>query len=220
MLKLNQVKKVYSIHGREVTAIDQLSLVVETGQAVAIEGASGCGKTTLLLVSGALLHPTSGSVMIDDDDPYQMSANQRSAFRAKHIGFVFQQFHLIPYLDVLQNVLTASLPNKQPGTKERADMLIDQFQLQPRIHHLPAELSVGEKQRVALARALLNRPKLVLADEPTGNLDPANATIVLDALCTYADQGAAVLIVTHDPTAAERAHRRVRLDNGQIVDAG
>jgi len=130
---------------------------------------------------------------------------------------VFQQFHLVPYLDVLQNILTANLPNRQPHPVERAEELIRHFGLEDRRRHVPAELSIGERQRVALARALFHRPKLVLADEPTGNLDPDNAVIVLDALRQYADAGAAVLMVTHDPHAAQRAHRVLHMDRGHLV---
>jgi len=218
MLKLDQVSKVYTSHHQEVRAVDQISLDIQAGEAVALQGPSGCGKTTMLLMSGALLRPTSGTVLIEGNDPYALSANQRSAFRARHVGFVFQQFHLVPYLNVRQNILTANVPARRADAQQRADELIQQFRLEARAKHVPAELSVGEKQRVALARAVFNQPALVLADEPTGNLDPDNARIVLDALRQYADDGAAVLIVTHDPVAAARAHRIVHLDKGHVVE--
>ena len=218
MLKLDQVSKVYSSHQQQVKAVDQVTLHVQAGEAVALQGPSGCGKTTMLLMSGALLRPTSGTISVQGTDPYSLSANQRSAFRARHIGFVFQQFHLIPYLNVVQNILTANVPAQRADARHRADELIRQFRLEDRTEHLPAELSVGEKQRVALARAVFNQPALVLADEPTGNLDPDNAQIVLDALRQYADDGAAVLIVTHDPSAAARAHRIVHLDKGRVME--
>jgi ABC-type lipoprotein export system ATPase subunit len=173
----------------------------------------------LLLIAGTLLRPSDGTVLVNDVDPFRFSAEQRSDFRAQHVGFVFQQFHLIPYLNVLQNILTANIPRKHPQARERAQELIERFGLQPRAHHVPRQLSVGEKQRVALARAMFHRPKLLLADEPTGNLDPTNATNVLDALRNYADEGAAVLMVTHNPQAAQRAHRIVSMDQGRFVDA-
>lgn len=217
MLKVQEVTKTYSGNGREVQAIDGLSLAIEAREAVAIQGPSGCGKSTLLLACGALLRPTGGTVHVAGVDPYQLSANARSAFRAEHIGFVFQQFHLVPYLDVLQNILAANLPNPQPQPEQRAEELIHQFGLEDRRRHVPAELSVGERQRVALSRALFHRPQLVLADEPTGNLDPDNASIVLDALREYADAGAAVLMVTHDPQAAQRAHRVLHMERGRVV---
>ena len=217
MLRVEEVAKTYSGNQREVKAIDGVSLTVAAREAVAIHGPSGCGKSTLLLACGALLRPTGGTVLVANVDPYQLSANARSTFRAQNIGFVFQQFHLVPYLDVLQNILTANLPNPQPHPVERAEELIRHFGLEDRRHHVPAELSVGERQRVALARALFHRPKLVLADEPTGNLDPDNAVNVLDALRQYADAGAAVLMVTHDPHAAQRAHRVLHMDRGHLV---
>jgi ABC-type lipoprotein export system ATPase subunit len=192
-------------------------LTVEAGEAVAVQGPSGCGKSTLLLACGALLRPTGGTVLVAGADPYQLSANARSEFRAQNVGFVFQQFHLVPYLDVLRNILTANVPNPQPHAVERAEELMQHFGLDDRRRHVPAELSVGERQRVALARALFHQPKLVLADEPTGNLDPNNAVTVLDALREYADAGAAVLMVTHDPHAAQRAHRVLHMDRGHLV---
>jgi ABC-type lipoprotein export system ATPase subunit len=217
MLHLDDVTKVYSSSKLEVKAITGVSLLVEPGEAVAIQGPSGCGKSTLLLVSGALLRPTGGTVRVAGTQPYELNANQRSTFRAHNIGFVFQQFHLVPYLNVLQNILTANVPRPQPDPRQRAGDLIEHFRLEHRIHHLPAELSVGEKQRVALARALFNKPRLVLADEPTGNLDPDNSVTVLDALREYAEDGGAVLMVTHDPNAAKRAHRIVAMDRGQLI---
>jgi len=217
MLKIEEVTKTYHTKKADVSAVRAISLAVETGEAVAIRGPSGCGKTTLLLMAGALLRPTSGRVQVAGKDPYELSANERSKFRAEHIGFVFQQFHLVPYLNVLQNVLTANVPTCRPQAEQRAVALVDQFGLGDRAHHVPAELSVGEKQRVALARALFNQPRLLLADEPTGNLDPENATVVLDALRSFAADGGAVLMVTHDPAAAERASRELQLGCGQLV---
>ena len=219
MLKLVNVSKTFAGHHQEVKAVDNLSLTIEAHEAVAIQGPSGCGKTTSLLMCGGLLRPTSGQVLVGDTDIYALSANARSEFRANNIGFVFQQYHLIPYLNVLQNILTANVASRRPDAEARAEELIAQFHLEPRARHVPSELSVGEKQRVALARALFNEPRLVLADEPTGNLDAKNAKVVLDALRAYANNGAAVLIVTHDPVAAAESHRVVHLDQGRLVIA-
>ncbi len=215
MLELREIKKTYSGARGEVKAVDGFSLVAERGEAVALQGPSGCGKTTLLLIAGSLLRPTSGSVLLDDIDPYCLPADRRSAFRARNIGFVFQQFHLVPYLNVRQNILTADIPFRLHRAKQRADELIGRFGLQSRSDHVPAELSVGEKQRVAMARAVFHQPKLLLADEPTGNLDPDNAAVVLDALREYADGGATVLIVTHAPDASQWAHRIVTMERGR-----
>lgn len=217
MLRLQEVAKTYSVKQREVQALAGISLTIEAGEAVAVQGPSGCGKSTLLLVCGGLLRPTRGAVLVSDQEPYRLSANARSRFRAQHIGFVFQQFHLVPYLNVQQNILAANVPNRQPQAEDRAESLIRRFGLEDRRHHVPAELSIGQRQRVALARALFHQPKLVLADEPTGNLDPDNAAVVLDALRQYADAGAAVLMVTHDPQAAQRAHRVLQMEQGRLV---
>jgi ABC-type lipoprotein export system ATPase subunit len=217
MLRVRNVAKVYSGPRQSLTAVDVTALDVGAGEAVAIRGPSGCGKTTLLLLAGTLLRPTKGSVIVDGVQPYELSADRRSVFRAKNIGFVFQQFHLIAYLDVQQNILTANIPHPHPQAATRVQELIEQVGLQSRVHHLPGQLSVGEKQRVALARAIFHRPKLLLADEPTGNLDPENAANVLDALREYANEGAAVLMVTHDPQAAQRAHRVITMARGRLV---
>ncbi len=216
MLSLDELTKVFPGPDGDVLAMAGVTLSVEAGELLAVQGPSGSGKSTLLFVAGALLKPTRGTVMLSGEDPYALSPNARSAFRAKNIGFIFQQFHLVPYLSVLGNVLAASTPCPQPGHEERVGQLLSRFHLEHRAKHLPSQLSVGERQRAALARALLNRPKLLLADEPTGNLDGENAAVVLDALRDYADNGSAVLLVTHDPAAAERAHRMVRITEGRL----
>ncbi len=217
MLELDRAGKTFSGPDGEVSAVGGVSFSVKAGELVSVQGPSGCGKSTLLLMCGALLRPTDGTVRLDGQDPYRLSPNRRSIFRAENVGFIFQQFHLIPYLSVLDNVLAADIAAPRPGHRERARELMGHFKLDHRAHHVPSELSVGEKQRVALARALLNEPKLILADEPTGNLDPQNAVTVLDALRDYADGGGTVLLVTHDPAAAERAHRVLHMENGRIA---
>ena len=217
MLRVDNIEKFYRVGRQQVRALEAVSLGVAAGEFVAVQGPSGCGKTTLLLVAGGLLRPDGGRVTIAGDDPYAVSPNARAAWRAGHVGFVFQQFHLVPYLTVLDNVLVASLAQPAPGAADRARELIDHFGLADRAGHVSAELSTGERQRVALARALLNRPKAVLADEPTGNLDPVNAKAVLGYLAEYAQQGGAVLLVTHDPLAAEFAGRTVRMAAGRVA---
>lgn len=216
MLSLNEVDKAFAGPDGNVLAVRGISLSVEAGELVAIQGPSGSGKSTLLFMSGALLKPTRGTVVLYGEDPYTLSPNERSAFRAKSIGFIFQQFHLVPYLSVLNNVLAANTACPQPGYRERADELLRHFHLEHRANHLPSQLSVGERQRAALSRALLNRPKLLLADEPTGNLDRDNATVVMEALRSYAEDGNAVLVVTHDPVAADGSHRSIRIRDGQL----
>jgi len=202
----------------QVHAVAGVSLAVEAGEFVAVRGPSGCGKTTLLLAAGALLAPDEGEVRIAGENPYRLSPEQRAGFRAERIGFVFQQFHLVPYLDVLDNILVPALASASADRQQRAEELAARFGLGDRLHHVPSQLSTGERQRTALARALLNEPKLVLADEPTGNLDGDNARAVLAALSEFAHSGGAVLLVTHDPLAAEHAVRTIEMRNGKSVN--
>ena len=216
MLEITCVTRTFQGPSGGVAALQDVSLAVGAGEFVAVQGPSGCGKTTLLLVAGALLRPGSGSATINGTDVYSLSAEDRSRFRASNVGFVFQQFHLVPYLTVLENVLAASLASPRPDAEAHARELIGRFQLNDRIRHLPAQLSTGERQRTALARALLNRPGLLLADEPTGNLDTQNAQAVLDALVAFKNAGGAVLLVTHDKDAAASADRRVQMQGGMI----
>ena len=216
MLKIDNVTKIYHGADGEVYAIDGVSLDVAAGEFLAVCGTSGCGKTTLLLAAGALLVPDSGRVEIDGRDPYAMSPNDRAALRAGAVGFIFQQFHLVPYLNVLDNVLVASLAAAGGDPRPRAEQLIERFGMADRARHVPAELSTGERQRAALARALLNEPKLLLADEPTGNLDEQNAKAVLAALGEFAESGGAVLLVTHSRQAADHAQKTVHLASGRL----
>ena len=220
VLELNQVAKAHdSGNGQRVQALDGVSLSVEAGDFVAVRGPSGSGKTTLLLIAGGLLAPDQGVVSIGGRDLGSMSAEGRARFRAGNVGFVFQQFHLIPYLSVLHNVMTPAVAANIADAPERAEKLIAQFGLRSRAHHPTARLSTGERQRTALARALLNRPKLLLADEPTGNLDADNAGGVMAGLSDFAKNGGAVLLVTHDDNAAARADRVVLLKDGKQADA-
>ncbi|MDG2382449.1 MAG: ABC transporter ATP-binding protein [Pirellulaceae bacterium] len=216
--QLDRVSKTYTDHS--VAALQDVSLQLDAGQFVAICGPSGCGKSTLLLTLGGLLRPDQGEVRINDTEIYEMSSNERAAFRANQIGFVFQQFHLVPYLSVLENVLAAQigLPTKNPTARKQAEDLLTQFGLTDRLLHRPGQLSTGERQRTAMARALLNQPNLILADEPTGNLDEVNAELVLDELAQFAAQGGAVLLVTHDANAAARATSQIHLSAGQVCE--
>jgi len=218
MLKLDRISKDYASPDGTVQAVADVSLAVEAGDFVAVQGPSGCGKTTLLLVAGCLLQPSSGSVRLDGVDPYVLSPNQRGALRSRRIGFVFQQFHLIPYLSVRDNILAPSVARPDPEAGGRASELIQHFKLDHRVNHLPAQLSTGERQRTALARALLNAPGVIMADEPTGNLDDANAEIIFGYLKEFVTDGGAVLLVTHDPRAAGVADRTLRMDAGRLVE--
>ena len=214
VVDLATVSKVYD---GGVTALRDVSLTIVAGELVAIVGPSGSGKSTMLHLIGTLDRPSAGTVRIEGHDVAGLSDRQLSALRARRIGFVFQQFHLVPYLSVLDNVLAAALACPLADARKRADYLLARFGLTSRCHHVPAELSTGERQRTALARALLHRPKLLLADEPTGNLDPDNGRLVLDALADHASSGGAVLLVTHEPEAAARAHRVVTFDHPGVL---
>jgi len=200
-----------------VDALSGVSFLLEPGELLAVRGPSGCGKTTLLLIAGGLLSPSSGQMILDSRDPYELSPERRSGLRAQTIGFVFQQFHLIPYLTVRQNIQVASLAAGADEAAERTQELISHFGLDDRADHVPAKLSTGERQRTALARALLNRPKVILADEPTGNLDGDNAQNVLGYLSQYVSDGGCVLLVTHDDRAAKHATRTLQMSKGRLI---
>jgi putative ABC transport system ATP-binding protein len=217
-LHVEDLAKVYDGPEGPVRALGGVSLTVAPGELVVVQGPSGCGKTTLLLSAGGLLRPTSGRVLVDGQDLYALAPGPRAAFRARHVGFVFQQFHLIPYLSVRDNILAPSLAVRGAVERGRVDELVETLGLRDRAAHRPAALSTGERQRVALARAVLNRPEVLLADEPTGNLDPDNAQVVLCFLRSYARGGGTVLLVTHSATSKETADRVVRLRGGTISD--
>ena len=216
MLTATHVSKSYTVGEKVVQALDDVSVQIDAGQFVTVKGPSGCGKTTLLLAAGALLAPDAGTVEVDGHDPYQLAPDPRAAFRAGNIGFVFQQFYLVGYLSVLDNVLTPSLALPRPDARDRAADLVARFGLADRADHMPGQLSTGERQRTALARAMFNEPKIILADEPTGNLDEANAHVVLSALAEFAEAGGAVLLVTHDEKVTQYAHRTVHIEAGRL----
>ncbi len=219
VVTLEGVTICYRRRGRlPVTALDSVCLTLRAGERCAIHGASGSGKSTLLLCAGGLLRPDSGDVTLAGERLYALSSEARSAVRARHIGFVFQQFHLIPYLNVLDNVLVPSLAaGGGADPRPRAEALIERFGLRDRRLHPPSELSIGERQRVALARALLLEPQVLLADEPTGNLDEENGMLVMEALGEFAQSGGAVLVVTHDRRIS--ADRICRLEAGVLTDS-
>ncbi len=219
MIALEAVSKVYQTAQREVRALDDVTLDIQQGEFVAVRGPSGCGKSTLLALIGGLALPTSGRVTVGGRNVSGMSSANRAQFRADNVGFVFQMFHLLPYLSVLDNVLVAAPSNSQPAVRAYANELLEQFGLSDRRLHRPGQLSAGERQRVAMARALLNRPKLLLADEPTGNLDPQNAAAVLQLLSQFHASGGTILLVTHEEQAAACAQRTILLNRGCLEGA-
>ena len=216
MIRFDQVSKVYPTAKSAVRSLDSVNLEIKTGEFVVIRGPSGCGKTTLLLSVGGMLRPTSGRLAVDGQELYQLSIRERAKFRAQKIGFVFQMFHLVPYLNVHENVMLAAGPGPNGASSARANDLLSRLGLAARAHHRPAALSAGERQRAAIARALLNQPKLILADEPTGNLDPENAAEVFRHLREFHRAGGTVIVVTHGSGAEECADRVIQMREGRI----
>ena len=220
MIKLKNVSRTYpakaEANGGVIRALDDFTLTVEPGEWVAIMGPSGSGKSTLVNLIGCLDRPSSGEIWINDENVANISAADLNRVRAEKIGFVFQQFHLIPFLTSLENVMLAQYFHSMTDEKEALDAL-ERVGLKARAHHLPSQLSGGEQQRVCIARALINDPRIVLADEPTGNLDAANEEIVLRLLRELHQQGRTIVMVTHDPVVARLADRRIELHHGRIA---
>ena len=222
MLELQSVSKTYTHRGRTVKALDNATLEVQDGDFISVVGPSGSGKSTLLLTLGGMLSPASGRVLVDDQSLYDMSTDKRAELRRKKIGFVFQTFNLVPYLTALENVQVPLLLAGIEGhaQQERASALLTRLGLADRLDHKPSELSVGQQQRVALARMLANDPAVVLADEPTGNLDPDTSGQIIDFLEEINGEGRTVVMVTHDMRAAQRAKRILKLVDGAIAPDG
>jgi putative ABC transport system ATP-binding protein len=221
MFQLHNVVKQYTRRGEIVTAFRCMDLTIEQSEYVAMVGPSGSGKTTLLSMLGGMLSPTTGSIRLDGTSVYELSAAARSQLRGQRMGFVFQTFKLIPYLTALQNVQVplCLLGHPQAEQEAQAARMLDRFGLGERLRHRPAELSVGQQQRVALARTLVNNPRIILADEPTGNLDSESREVVLGAFDEAHREGRTIIMVTHDPVAAGRASRSLTLHRGELTDA-
>jgi putative ABC transport system ATP-binding protein len=203
-------------HFGNVRALDGVSFTVEAGEWIAIMGPSGSGKTTLINILGGLDTPTSGQAVVDSTNVARLDESGLTRFRAEKIGFIFQQFHLVPYLTALENVMLAQYFHSLTDENEAAEAL-KRVGLCDRLEHLPAQLSGGEQQRVAIARALINHPKLILADEPTGNLDEANEAVVLNLLRELHAAGHTILVVTHSPAIGNLADRRIELEHGRLA---
>jgi len=214
-IELKNVTRIYPSNVA-VQALDDVSLDVKQGEWLAIMGPSGSGKSTLVNLIGCLDKPTQGEIWIDDVDIAKMPAAELNRFRAEKIGFIFQQFHLIAYLTALENVMLAQYFHSMTDKAEALEAL-ERVGLKDRAHHLPAQLSGGEQQRVCIARALINNPNIILADEPTGNLDAANQEIVLRELRNLHAQGHTIIMVTHDPVVARLADRKLELHHGKIT---
>jgi ABC-type lipoprotein export system ATPase subunit len=211
MLIIEKISKTFKHVNRDIPLFEDFSLNVQKGEFLALCGPSGCGKTTLMLMAGGLLAPDKGEVCLHGRELYSFSSAAGAEFRAENLGFVFQQFHLLQYLNVIDNILLPELAFLSKDTKRRANQLIEELGLSPRATHFPSELSIGERQRTALARALIHSPSLILADEPTGNLDSENTEIVISMLRKFADEGNSVIMVTHSRDAAEKTDRVIEL---------
>ena len=215
VIALHDVTREYAAHGSTVRALDSATFSIVAGEWVAITGPSGSGKSTLVNLLGCLDHPTAGTLQIDGTDISAMRASELDRFRSEKIGFIFQQFHLIPYLSAVENVMLAQYFHSMTDERE-ARAALDRVGLGARAQHLPSELSGGEQQRVCIARALINNPPIILADEPTGNLDAANQKIVAGILSDLHRNGHTILMVTHDPEMASLAQRRIALSHGKV----
>ena len=220
MITLSNIHKTYRQGGNEIRALDGINLHIATGEFVAIMGPSGSGKSSLLNILGALDRPDKGSYHLQQDEISAMDDDSASDVRNRRIGFVFQSIHLLPRLSVLENVLLpqrySTLPD--PQAEQRAHALLERVGLTSRLHHKPAELSGGQLQRAAIVRALLNQPALLLADEPTGNLDSKSAADVLALLTELNASGQTLVMVTHDTDIAKQAQRTIHLRDGKIVE--
>jgi len=221
IIQAENVSKVYHIGKVDVPALRGVTFDVERGEFVSIVGPSGSGKSTLFYILGGLTRATSGRVLIDNIDFAQLSDAKRTALRNSRIGFVFQKFNLLPTLDAMTNIAIAHEIGGKNGAMNREyfDKIVGLLGLKGRLHHRPSELSGGEQQRVALARALINHPALILADEPTGNLDTKNSNVVLNMLRqSNQELKQTVLMITHNPEAAAVGDRTIHMRDGEIVD--
>lgn len=224
LVELRDICKTYHLGDLDVPVLKGISLDVARGEMVALMGASGSGKSTLMNILGCLDHPTSGEYRFDGEEVSRLTADERAYVRRCHVGFVFQSFHLLPRTSALENVVMPLAYSSDRAAERvgrlRAEDLLARFGLGDRLDHDPSQLSGGERQRVAIARALINRPQLLLADEPTGNLDSKTSKEVLRLFQQLHDEGLTIILVTHDPTVARHAKRIIHIHDGVIGKAG
>ncbi len=220
MISLERVSRIYQVGDQQVRALDEATLSINAGEYVAIMGPSGSGKSTLLHILGLLDQPTSGSYRLDGEDVTGLSDTQQAAIRSKKLGFVFQFFHLVPYLTATENVelpmILASVPAAERSRRSAA--ALERMGLSDRRDHRPDQLSGGQRQRVAIARATVMQPSVILADEPTGNLDRNSGHEVVDVLEGLHGEGLTLIVVTHDPELGDRASRRIRMIDGRASE--
>ncbi len=217
-LEVTDLVKDYPAPAGFLRVLDGVDLSLQPGEAASVMGASGCGKSTLLFLLGAIEVPSDGMVRLDGVDPHELSDDEQARFRRDQVGFVFQDHCLLPQCTALENVLAPTLPEPREDDRPRAAALLDRVGLSGRVDHLPGELSGGEKQRVAIARALIRAPRLLLCDEPTGNLDGESAAGVADLLLEAGalDEGRIVVLVTHDAELGSRFPKRYRMTRGRL----
>lgn len=218
MLKIEHASKVYRKRGVTVTAAEDISFELKPGDFAVIHGPSGSGKSTLLLMAGGMLPPDAGSIVYDGADVYRWPSRRRNGYRKQAVGFIFQRFHLLPYLAVADNI---RMPLALQGRGREAPLVeevAERLSIGHRLQHRPAELSVGEQQRVAVARAIVGDKRVILADEPTGNLDEENVRIVGDVLRQESERGRVVALVTHNALLRDLGNRSFRLDEGKLTD--
>jgi putative ABC transport system ATP-binding protein len=214
LLTLQDVSMAYN---GKVLALQHIDLTVEQGEWLAIMGPSGSGKTTLMNIIGCMDHATSGHIVLDTVDLMNVTNHELTQLRRDKIGMVFQQFHLIPYLTAVENIMVAQYYHSMPDKKQALEML-DRVGLADRAAHLPSQLSGGEQQRVCIARALINYPVILLADEPTGNLDEANQKLVMKIFHELHDEGHTIITVTHSPEVGKEAQRCIVIEHGRMVE--
>ena len=218
MLKVENLKRYYKINDVEVRALDGVSFEVNKGEFISIIGASGSGKSTLLHLLGGLDYPTSGKVLIDDTDIYALKDDERTIFRRRNIGFVFQAYNLLPMLNVYENIIIPFGLDGDKVDKKYVDFVIDILEISDQKYKMPNELSGGQQQRVAIARALVTKPSLILADEPTGNLDSKSSSQVVYLLKKINKElGNTILMITHDDAVAQAAEKTLRIEDGRLV---
>ena len=217
-IQFNNVSLSYGEIADEVEVLKGISFAIDTSEVVSIVGPSGSGKTSIIMLASGLENATKGSIKINGEEIVGLKEKELSEVRRKNIGIVFQSFYLIPNLTAVENVLLSLEANQQYGLEKDAEELLGEFGLSHRVHHLPSELSGGEQQRVAIARALINKPKIILADEPTGNLDSVNSESMIDLLFEYTKKShTSLVMVTHDNSIAKRCDRIIEIRDGQIV---
>jgi len=218
VIEITRLVKTLHGGGHKVEILKSLDLTVPTGQFIAITGQSGSGKTTLLSLIAGLDTPTSGQIVIDEQDITKLDEDELALLRGKRFGFIFQNFHLIPTLTALENVVLSAELNNTPGAPKKANDLLGTVGLGDRLHHYPAQLSGGEQQRLSLARAFINEPDIILADEPTGNLDSKNSDRIIELILElHREKQATIILVTHELHVAERSERILTLADGQII---